>query len=709
MRAIVLLLLCALSANVVPEAAAQPARRRAVVMPPAPPVPPTSESLIDDALKAGSIDEETALTYRVYSAFDDERLPAQYRGDDTGIVDTMVLFELRQRLDSLSPGTRQALEPFLIPPIYQESAHAPRSEGRPYGPAILCGSISDHFQWIDSSNGEVRVWWPLDLAQGDVIARRIAEEIDNVIWPKAKAVFGDRTPPSDVNETCNGGNGKLDIYLTHSKGRWEAVPYGACGPTASYVIAGDPAGGQQTVAHELAHVFQCAYKLGYTCLNRFPNHWWVEATAQWFMDETYENGQMEQRAANRFLKTTHLSLEDKKYDRQYGAYLFAQYMDKQHGGSALITQTWEQMTQTDPVTALNRVLPGGFEKVWPEFALYLWNRDPVAKFKEWDQLQEGARGSENTTPAGRLDDHFTSASSAGTSLLALPALSAVYDRFLFSTDARAVAFYNGLGFKLNKRVPNHPLTKHMIYLTEAAADASKKGATIQALIKRNGAWLAPQDWTGRDVVSMCLQDPNQRTEELVLIISNSDIDPNRLLRPESLAPHLVVTNMACSAWTGTASFVGRWKSLERLTTNWTFSATPTGVASFLGGYLYYTATASQAWMAESPPHCRVRTTSGTRTLSNVTLQPMHFVPRESTAYRKVDIIALRPSLDGFGQHCDAPPYAFLFDLMSFPEWFYDEGTWFPIDPSGTQVNGVRDVNKRTDYHGRWTWELKASP
>src|SRR3712207_2454540 len=38
----------------------------------------TSEALIPAALKRGEIDDETALLYRVFAAFDDQRLPAKY-------------------------------------------------------------------------------------------------------------------------------------------------------------------------------------------------------------------------------------------------------------------------------------------------------------------------------------------------------------------------------------------------------------------------------------------------------------------------------------------------------------------------------------------------------------------------------------------------------------------------------------------------------
>ena len=43
-------------------------------------IPPTSFQLIDQALARGEITAETALIYKVFAAFGDDRLPSPYRG-----------------------------------------------------------------------------------------------------------------------------------------------------------------------------------------------------------------------------------------------------------------------------------------------------------------------------------------------------------------------------------------------------------------------------------------------------------------------------------------------------------------------------------------------------------------------------------------------------------------------------------------------------
>ena len=51
--------------------------------------PATSYQLIDQALAAKHIDDETAHKYRVFAAFGDSRLPAAYRGHDRGLEESL--------------------------------------------------------------------------------------------------------------------------------------------------------------------------------------------------------------------------------------------------------------------------------------------------------------------------------------------------------------------------------------------------------------------------------------------------------------------------------------------------------------------------------------------------------------------------------------------------------------------------------------------
>src|SRR6185369_17471638 len=53
--------------------------------------PPTSDELINAAEAAGQLSSEQALIYKVFAAFDDPRLPAQYHGDDSKVTTSSVM------------------------------------------------------------------------------------------------------------------------------------------------------------------------------------------------------------------------------------------------------------------------------------------------------------------------------------------------------------------------------------------------------------------------------------------------------------------------------------------------------------------------------------------------------------------------------------------------------------------------------------------
>jgi hypothetical protein len=77
---------------------------------------PSSGHLIDAALAAHTIDEETAFKYKVFAAFGDARLPANLLGNDSSVFESSAVETLNDRFDSLSPATQEALGAFLLRP-----------------------------------------------------------------------------------------------------------------------------------------------------------------------------------------------------------------------------------------------------------------------------------------------------------------------------------------------------------------------------------------------------------------------------------------------------------------------------------------------------------------------------------------------------------------------------------------------------------------
>ncbi len=77
---------------------------------------PTTYALIDRALEAKRIDEETAHKYRVFAAFGDERLPRDYRGAFEQGDRSIEIDRAGARLATFSAETRAALAPYFLRP-----------------------------------------------------------------------------------------------------------------------------------------------------------------------------------------------------------------------------------------------------------------------------------------------------------------------------------------------------------------------------------------------------------------------------------------------------------------------------------------------------------------------------------------------------------------------------------------------------------------
>ncbi|NLE80466.1 MAG: hypothetical protein GX610_12935, partial [Rhodococcus sp.] len=139
--------------------------------PPPPPANASSYQLIDAALDAGDIDEETALTYKVYATFADARLPEEFGGDDDGRDGTLLMRELARRIDSLAAATQANLRPFLLPPAatgsWLESADGVRNQ-------------QVTWETVVTANDKVKVWYryPGD----DARAAAVAAELDRHVW-----------------------------------------------------------------------------------------------------------------------------------------------------------------------------------------------------------------------------------------------------------------------------------------------------------------------------------------------------------------------------------------------------------------------------------------------------------------------------------------------------------------------------------------------
>jgi len=491
---------------------------------------PTSAALIAQGLADGAIDEETAILYEVFATFGDSRLPEEYRGaatDEDGALRDAALV-----LDTLSPATQAALEPFFIAPYAPGSwLELDTIEG---GGAAPQGPDTDGWTTVMAAGGLVKVW-AQDRYPGDVQkAETLAAEYTRSIWPELTGLMGeDHLPLRDkgtgINIAADGGDAALDVYLVHFGANGEFVNHKEspwCQLVRGYILLNSarPIGSEtsvgmiQSAAHETMHGIQATYTFATGCWA--PEYDWIEeATAEWAVDFVYPNSQHEHLYAPALLDFTFVPLDfwAKGSLHQYGAYLFP-FSQVRSGKASFVPDIWAQFGSKNNMDAINFVLGGAeaLEDEYAQFAVRNWNREPVDDYKKWDKLEKGVTPFGGTTDLGieeitmDIDQKY---------------LTAQYRHFKPTNQATFVEFKNTF--------PGDGI----------------EHAQIWGIAKINGEWQEPEDWTDLPVKQWCREDPDENLQELVIVFANTDWDGKGDLKPKT-SPTIEGSQRPCLGWRG---------------------------------------------------------------------------------------------------------------------------------------------------------------
>lgn len=494
---------------------------------------PNSIELIDAALERADIDEETAHMYRVFASFADERLPAEYQGRDDLPGEPMETLELAAlAYDSFSPATQAAIAPYFTRPA-EPGSWVSLQAGASAQPA---GADNITWQTFDAAGGKVKVW-AQERYEGDVAkAQGIASAVTAKIWPKLLEVMG-REPVSDLLLDNNGGSGALDIYLVHAPRdedndlEWlgvaePAFPDGTCF-AARYlnVDSTAPLGSEttkgllQTVTHEVFHAFQFAFPLATGCWT--PEYaWFVEASATWSEEYVYPNAQSEHEYNGEFFNPIYRSLDSREGRREYGAYLFPWHMAR-IGGVSYIRDAWTNFATQHVLEGLNSTMAttGGFDEQLPKYALYNWNRAPVDDYKTSDKVTKGAFPFNGLQPLAVQTIEMN---------LQLAYLASKYYHFKITDQPTFVEFKN------------------------TVAEEAVPHSAVWGIVKINGQWQEPEDWTDLSRKDWCREDPDENVQELVIVFTNSDWADKNSLQPSG-PPTLKGSQQPCLGWRGTVS------------------------------------------------------------------------------------------------------------------------------------------------------------
>lgn len=517
-------------------------------------LPPTTD-LIERARERGEINAETALIYKVFAVFGDTRLPSRLRGDDRGVMDSNAVAEATQRFETLTPATRQILVPFLIPPVYVGSWYDRRIHGAQTMAAAAqptdhigdrCNEVAQNLL-IPLETDHFVVWFPPNDTGFWQRAQRISADLETRIYPILTDLL--RAPLSDAGLGCNPSDGRLDVYMVYDPlpgyestlAMVSTYPGKGCKAAPTYMqVLKQGSSETNTVAHEFMHMIQFAYNPAADCYDS----WWMESTANWAIDyfermDGQPDAQTEQAYAKSYLESAWRWLIDTTGIREYGAYLWPFYLSHYTGSYhpeliAQIMAATENAANGDLYQVINDRIAGGWEQRWPEFALLNLNLPPNNRYAAWDNFQQRWMTDWRMTDSrvALLNDpywvYYLDGRSAGDPL-ALPDLGIFYEEIAIADDVRMWALANTFN--------NMPSMR------------------VQALLYRNGqGWQGPEDWSQRKWSLFCQDNPAERVQSVLVIISNS----NWQRRTSRTAPNgdlrVVSSDLPCAGWRGTSSW-----------------------------------------------------------------------------------------------------------------------------------------------------------
>jgi CARDB len=472
----------------------------------------TSAGLIAAELAAGRITQAQALTYRVYAMFGDARLPTRLAGEITAAEDDSIMREVADAWPSLSKASRRAVAPYLAPPHGRvtkrkgkaKAASAPvasaaQSEGDEREDPCEIAYYKGDWQSVAAAGGKVRVNWRSDRPADKGLATSLAGDVTTA-YARFKQIMR-REPLPDGKVPCyHGPDGALDIYISNVYGG-DAVTVPAakttyttpaCDGMPSFIVV-DPQGSgvftkRFTVAHELFHAFQNAFRYAAGCKEY---KWFDEGSANWAAHKAFpaDNGE-------HFFEWELTSPATKLAWHDYHTWTFALWMDKTFGEGS-VRATYEAFGTQRSAPAISKAI-GGLRKHYLDYARHAWNQAPLKpSFVAWD----GAA----MKPANTPQHLFLAGQHKRTAYVPMfmDELSRLYRPFEITDDK----------------------VKEVVVRNTLAADPD---ARVGAILTLRSGGTRFEDWSGRKTVTFCRDTPSQDITAMVLVFADSAIGEHRV-------------------------------------------------------------------------------------------------------------------------------------------------------------------------------------
>ncbi len=480
-----------------------------------------SVELIDSAVSDGSLDEETAFVYKIYSVFGDKRLPEEYKSLTPHREGTPLIREMNKRWDSFNEDTKALLDPYRKRPneegswVWQrfddienknetswvmKKAHATRA--------------SSYTDYLVDMDGKVKIWYPtvsgkmnniyapgkteVDASTGKKMAEKIQRFLDeDGIIPEYEDLLNKKL----MSDGSRGGDGKFDIYVAPC-GSDLGLTYGeGSTPTTSYIIMNYAIGLNKdnvlktTLAHELFHAFQYVYDYDDT-----RDNWWSEATAVWAEDYIYPIVNSEHGWLPRFIPhpTTQADKETPPSAHHYGAYILPYFITLNFGDD-FMRKSWEACEQKKCIDGIDENIDGGFKKQWKEFTLYNYNKDPANLY-----VDAGPFPPISSWQSSEAEDIFI-----------------MFDGEI-DVDVGKIAPLAADLAQVHNALEKDTEVKRLTFKDLKKFSDKADEAGIKAVIYYKNGKKQIEDWSERDQRSFCVASPEEDFERIVLIFSNGN-------------------------------------------------------------------------------------------------------------------------------------------------------------------------------------------
>lgn len=540
---------------------------------------PGSSDLIRAAVTAGALTEEQALIYAMYAEHRDPRLPAQYLGDDAGMVEGTAHEKVIEHiatvgLANVSPATLDALRPFFIP-AHQEGSYQ-RALAGSHGKAAqrTAAPQGSRANWTAVSGTNVVVWYETSRAATDAAnAARLVAEMDGTIWPRLTALMG-RTPKSDLgSKFWTETDGRLDITLEDLpgdiEGRTTPVDWVAEDTAVSIALSRKlPMQGLQAqAAHEFMHALQFSIDVKARSMPYYATL--KEATASWASHFVYPLNGWETKYAQYYLKGTQLghgydsprnANEKANTAFRYGAYVLPLFLQTRFG-PGIVKDIWDgTVNERFEMDAISKAIAGNgstFEDEWRKFIAFCWNQETLNDATRLYQAASLPFTAAPNDPTQDIEEDLTLSLTNGFAqaehAIDLPHASMAFYRVKFAGSAsRSVTFVNGLTYGLDTFDSG---VGNALRFT-GLQPGKREGVSMQLYLKVNGAWQsAPVDVTNLPFIAICRDNPAGKVEEVVFMYGNGEVDrgdPNYsgLQVPGAKGPGLIATDIGCGDWIG---------------------------------------------------------------------------------------------------------------------------------------------------------------